>query len=445
MATNQNKSIHNKNSANSEKRSKIAFWNCCGGISGKISAAEHIIKSQNIEILFVSETEYDPKETWIHIPGYRTESTATHIYGKSRLIAFVKSSSCFIRSRSIKVSSDMEVLILETPKHRAIGVYKPFKHINGNTNKTYMSKLIEVLTEAAKTKKSTCLGGDFNINTTKHSSEKEALENWALEANMFQHINEHTWERLVEDPITSVKVLRKSMLDLIFTNCEGTPKVLDKFTSDHKCVTFEFSTETEKIIRLKTKRRTYKGYNPQIIAEKINHDLNEQSFTGNADFDADLLTNVVNDVMDYYHPLRTIRTSRPTDVVDQELEKIKKKRKRLLKKYNKDPSANTLSKIKQLNIMIKNNIKLAKQQQLNLRLEGKNAKSFWNAVAELEGKRKEENLILTINNMAVSNPQTLTEEFGDFFLSKVDKLSGFQTKHNYMIGHSSLNITETEI
>jgi len=235
------------------------------------------------------------------------------------------------------------------------------------------------------------------------------------------------------------------MLDLIYTNCDGNSWVLDKFTSDHKCVLFEFMSEVEKVIRHKLKKRTYKGYNPQIISEKVNEELLSQSFTGDADFDCDLLTNTVIDVLDKLHPLRTIRTSRKTDIVDQELEKMKKKRKRLLKKFNKDQDSNCLSHINQLNKRIKARIKDARSQQINLRLQGKNPRSFWNAVAEIEGKKKDENLMLTINNELVTDSLELAKAFGDFFLSKVDKLAGKQQTDNYMIGHSPLNITINEI
>jgi len=425
--------------------SKIAFWNCCGGISGKLSTAEHILRAHDIEILFVAESECTPEHTWIKIPGYKTEYTGTHIYDKCRLIAFIKSHSSFSRSKTVVVQSDIEAIVFETPKHRVVGVYRPFKNINGNTSDTYLNKLIQLLTECSNTKKDTCIGGDLNINIGKVSPERDTLESWALDANMVQHVKEPTWERIITNSATGVKELKRSTLDLLFTNCDGMPLVLDKFTSDHKCLLFEFFAKSEPIVRQKLKKRTFKGYNPLNISGKISQDLSEQSLTGDSDFDSDLLTNLIKDALDHFHPLRTIRTSRATDVVDQELEKMKKKRKRLLKKYHKFPTPGTLNKIEQLNKFIKIQIKNAKQQQLNIRLEGKNPKSFWNAVAELEGKRSDEELRLNINGAMITEPKTLSEEFAKFFQLKVENLSNNHPLTDYKIGHSPLQITENEI
>jgi len=379
--------------------SRIAYWNCCGGIANKLNTAEHIAKIHNVEILFVFEADCSPQHSWIRIPGYRTEFTDTHIYGsKCRQIAFIKLTSPFLRSRSITVPSDLEGLVFETAKIRAVGVYRPFKPINDNTNASHFNKLIQTLTETAKTRKDICIGGDFNINFGKFSPEKENIETWALDHNIIQLVNEHTWERIIRNPVTSIPELKKSQLDLLFVNTDGKHTVLDKYTSDHKCLMFEFKSKTEQIIRQKAKRRNYAGYSPQTISNKVKMDIQNQSLTGDTDFDADLLTNVITDALDLYHPLRTIRMARATDVIDQDLERVKKQRKRLMKKYHKDPTEMLLSKIKHLNKLVKKQINSVKVQQLNLKLEGKNPRSFWNTVAELEGKRNEENLILNINN-----------------------------------------------
>jgi len=394
----------------------------------------------------VSEADCNPQHSWIRIPGYRTEFSNTHIYGgKCRLIAFISQTSPFLRSRSITVPSDVELMVFETAKIRVVGIYRPFKQINDNTANIYFNKLMQTLNETAKTRKDTCIGGDFNINFKKNSPEKDVIETWSLDFNLVQLVNEHTWERIIKNPVTSVPEIKRSTLDLVFVNCEGEHTLLDKYTSDHKCIMFQFKSKTEQIVRQKVKRRSYIGYNPQKISNKINEDLRNQSFTGDADFDADLLTNVITDVLDLYHPLRTIRTARATDVTDQDLEKIKKRRKRLLKKFHKEPTQVLHAKIIQLNKLVKKQIKSVKIQQLGLKLEGKNPKSFWNAVAELEGKRTEDNLILSINDSIVSESAQLAEEFGNFFQSKVEQLSGNHQGNNYKIGHTPLNITINEI
>jgi len=53
--------------------------------------------------------------------------------------------------------------------------------------------------------------------------------------------------------------------------------------------------------------------------------------------------------------------------------------------------------------------------------------------------------MLTIDNQTVSDPSNLAEKFGEFFVSKVNQLSGKHHSNDYKIGHSPLNITITEI
>jgi len=54
---------------------KALYWNCCGGISGKILKVKHVTDKFNPEIFFVSESEFTPDHTWIRIDGYDTIPT----------------------------------------------------------------------------------------------------------------------------------------------------------------------------------------------------------------------------------------------------------------------------------------------------------------------------------------------------------------------------------
>jgi len=143
--------------------------------------------------------------------------------------------------------------------------------------------------------------------------------------------------------------------------------------------------------------------------------------------------------------IRSIRTARTSDILDQGLEKAKKKRKRLLKKFNRTHTQKLLKKISQLNETIKNKIITSRKQQLNIKVQGNNVKSFWNAVSTLEGKKVKEDIKLNLNGQITDDPKVLVEEFADFFASKVNTLSNNYGKLDYSIGNSSLNITIAEI
>jgi len=90
-------------------------------------------------------------------------------------------------------------------------------------------------------------------------------------------------------------VLRKSKLDLVFTNVEKQRvEKLDKLTSDHCVIKVTLESLSKIVIRTKQRRRE----------------------------------GALNEIC----PFRTIRTALPSDVIDQGLEKTKKRRGRLLKK-----------------------------------------------------------------------------------------------------------------
>jgi len=98
-----------------------------------------------------------------------------------------------------------------------------------------------------------------------------------------------------------------------------------------------------------------------------------------------------------------------------------------------------------MNKYIKDRIATATRQQLRLKMEGKNPRSFWNAISLLEGKNIRENIKLEINGTIIHDEKILVEEFADFFQNKVTTLSNDQGKNDYSIGNSPLNITPAEV
>jgi len=153
--------------------------------------------------------------------------------------------------------------------------------------------------------------------------------------------------------------------------------------------------------------------------------------------------------MDQHAPLRAIRLNRNTDIIDQKLERAKKRRKRIRKKYNKennpDSKIRMANEVTRLNKYIKNRINAARKNQIMTRLEGKNVKTFWNTIAELEGKKSREEILLELDSGPTSDPQLLSEAFADFFSSKVEKLSNNHGQDSYKTGPSDLVFTADEI
>jgi len=86
-------------------------------------------------------------------------------------------------------------------------------------------------------------------------------------------------------------------------------------------------------------------------------------------------------------------------IIDQNLEKNKKRRKRLKKEFNNphcspDRKLTIFNEITKLNKRIKGCITLARKNQIRTKLDGKNPKSFWNTISKLEGKSKQSDIQL---------------------------------------------------
>jgi len=393
--------------------------------------------------MFISEAEYEVSQTWVKFDGYQLNTSKTLIYGKSRLIALVHRDSD-LRKSDLIIPDDVEILIYENNTHRIVGTYRPFTNINNNNQATYFEKLLTTLGRASRTTKRFCAGGDLNVNYSKNSHFKDKLEEWAIESDLTQHINVPTWERIITTP--EGQSLRRSRLDLVFASPqEINVTVLDKLNSDHNVIMVVLSITNLTIERRSEKRRDYRKYSSAKIHQSYTSNLQNQSFTGDPDFDSETITECMMSALDEICPLRTIRTSRPTDVLDQCLEKAKKKRKRILKKFNKTGNVRLLTRVAALNKAIKNRITSAKKHQIDIKLEGKNPKCFWNTVGQLEGKNIKDTIKLNINGNITSDPTILVEEFANFFQSKVNTLSNNAGQNDYSIGNTSLNITTAEV
>jgi len=161
--------------------------------------------------------------------------------------------------------------------------------------------------------------------------------------------------------------------------------------------------------------------------------------------DNDTITETIGKALDVICPHRTVRMARNDDIVDLQLEKSKKKRKRMLKEYNLTKDKALLDRINKLNKTIKSKIVQARKSQIMLKLNGKNPKSFWNAVATLEGKNEREKIALEINGTLTRDDAQIAEEFAEFFANKVKNLSNDYGKLDYKIGHYDLEITKEEV
>jgi len=434
-------------SSKSKNALSFFYWNCCGGIQGKMNTVLHIIDTLDPTILFVSEAEYKSTFTWIYHKDYDTIATKCEKFGKSRLICFVKKNSGFRVSKTI-VPDDLEIILLESKDCQVGGIYRPFKNVNNNTPHSYFEKAIETLKSFNHPHKLTYVGGDFNINWNLQGNLKEELDDWALQKGLSQRVTANTWQRIIKDVDRSV--MRKSMLDLIFTDDETSCVTIhDNYTSDHSLISVTSSILVPEIVRNKILLRDWRKYHPHSLRERLENCL---AFPIDMDSNStiDALTISLSEAYDALCPLRSIRTSRPDDIIDQTLEKMKKRRKRLRKEFNKNSTSERMKeklarKINGLNVAVKIQINTSRKHQIRTKMEGANPKSFWNCISNLEGKNKKSQIKLKINDVETTSDEIIAEAFAGFFANKVETLSENYGKNDYRSGFSKMSFSSKEV
>ncbi len=145
-------------------------------------------------------------------------------------------------------------------------------------------------------------------------------------------------------------------------------------------------------------------------------------------------------------PLRVVRTARPDDVVSDSIERIKKKRKRTLHKYNKTKDSSLLLIIKQLDTRLKSTIRMIKKSIVQQKLRSGNSKSFWNAIKNLQGEQKKIiPLELKVDGELINDKNVLSNTFATFFAEKVSRLSQDTGQYNWVRSDSVVEVTEEEL
>jgi len=132
-------------------------------------------------------------------------------------------------------SKNLEIIPVDYQETRIIGVYRPFKLVGNETPQSSCKNLITALKELEHGQRNVLYGGDFNINLNKECPESRLLQSFQDDLSLHQLVNKNTWFRVVETD--GKPKLRKSKLDLIFTNLEDTKIIIDDlWTSDHKLI-----------------------------------------------------------------------------------------------------------------------------------------------------------------------------------------------------------------
>ncbi len=397
------------------------------------------------EAFFISEAEVsDLTAPWLKVAGYDLILPDLLPPDNVRLVCYLIEGSSL---RPLKLDDNrVQHVTLEDGTRRIVGLYRPFKLPNGLTKAETDKAFFELLHSAANTALDLWIGGDFNVNLQKHSSEKIRLQEWQDDHALLQLVKSSTWSRVVTTP-SGVQQLRKSLLDHIYTNSElSTVTIDDKWSSDHNLLILDLPGK-QRIVRMKTTTRCWRNYSKEGIRQCVNELVTEPYPTDASELDV-YITNILNITMNKICPLRVIRTARAEDLVSDEVERIKKKRKRKMALFNKTRDEYLLSEIKRLDKKLKQKINTVRRNLVRSKMRSNNQKSFWNTVKDLQGNSsvgRQNGMSLIIDGVLTSKEEEISESFAAFFSNKVKNLSSDLGPYQWVRSKEFVTVTEEEL
>jgi hypothetical protein len=428
------------------ERLNFLFWNCCGGLGSKMDSVWAIIEKYNPECFFISESEVSVESsTWLQCQNYTLHCSNTIKNKKSRLICFLRNNSEF---KIILPDTLTEIIAIENQTSRIIGVYRPFKLLEHQTKESALDDFFNTITDLSITNKVLYVAGDFNARLDKSCPETTRLIKWQDDQSLTQFIKTNTWMRTITLPDGTNKI-RKSRLDLLFsTKKEVQFELGDRWTSDHSMIILRIMEQP--LQRIKTKVRSWKKYtaaNIQITSRCLVDSIPiEDRVTSDSLCEA--ITNSLLSAYDEICPIRTVRISKPSDIVSDDIERIKKKRKRALHKFNKTKDQALLQKIKDLDKKLKLQINKTRKHIINKKMTSANKKSFWDTIKKLQGDRgiSKDEITLNTGSDIIKGPSDVANEFATFFQEKVCQLSEDSGMYQWARqSPESLDFTEKDI
>ncbi len=428
------------------ERLSFLFWNCCGGLASKMGSVWAIIEKYNPECFFISESEVTTENSaWLQCQNYTLHCSNTIKTKKSRLVCFLRDNSEF---KIILPETLTDIIAIENQNSRIIGVYRPFKLLAHQTRESALDDFFNTITDLSITNKALYVAGDFNARLDKSCPETTRLIRWQDDQSLTQFIKTNTWMRTITLPDGSNQI-RTSRLDFLFSNKKEIHfDIGDRWTSDHSMIILRIMGQP--LQRIKTQVRSWKKYtaaNIQITTRCLVDSIPVEDIT-TSDGLCEAITNSLLSAYEEICPIRTVRISKPSDIISDDIERIKKKRKRALHRFNKTKDEALLKNIKDLDKRLKFQINKTRKHIINKKMTSANKKSFWDTVKKLQGEKgiSKDEITLGSGTDIITDPLSIAGEFATFFQDKVKQLSEDSGMYQWARqSPSSLDFTEKDI
>ncbi len=395
------------------KLCNILFWNCSNGLLSKIFVVKEIITDLNPYLFFISEAELKNEE---QIKACSIENYTLHVskgmaLGKSRSCCFLRDGLDFTRLNELE---SLELILFESKSHRLRigGFYKPFTPPENMSAKQMESDLLSGISKAAITELDFFCGGDMNIDMLKMDNKALEHASWLVDNGLNQLVKDFTRYRVAHLANGQIRY-ESSMIDHVYSNKEAQDiGLIPTAFSDHEILCLKRPLEEVMHRRKKIKIRNWNQYSEEKLLDYLStKEMNIHNYSS-------LMIEAFNDLV----PLRTCRI-KPGQVVCPNLEKMKKKRCRILKQYRKTGKDYHLDEARKLGRILKKEYKKRIKENIQMKANANDPKAFWATVNEFLGRKTNKELAIKRNDIITTNPKELAKIFLDFFIGKVNDLA----------------------
>ncbi len=395
----------------------VGFWNCAGGIKSKFDYIKSFLLQNKLSIFFISESELDLNTLDIvKIKDYDLLISNTLPAGKSRLSCYIHSS---IRYKQLYIRDKLDIIALDIGAFRVIGLYKGFKLPKNGSRVSFFDSIIKTLTHLAKTDRKLLIGGDFNVDLLKHSSERIELENWSINFGVTQLVSDFTRRRSTFR--NNNWHTEQSLIDHVYTNDSHINEIHMNSVSDHDILlvtkVFPLPRKDKLIVR------DWRKYSKDKVQQEI---LNQMAQISTSELTISTISNILTSTLNLLAPKRVIRV-KEDQLISPKLEALKKKRDRLFKKFKKFGNPKHLAKSDELSKSIKKTIKKEANRIFQCKAKSPDPKHFWQAVNQSLGRFTTPLNEIEIDGVPVTDSELMSNFFSNFFLDKVQQLSSEPT------------------
>ena len=412
---------------NGKKALKISSWNLCNGLINKVDYVRNLLQSEDIDILFLQETELkiNYNEDIIKIQGYNIETSNTE--STKRIAAYIKNNINYTRVTELE---ETNVILLNIEAKytftQIIGIYRPFKLTANVGQLDSFKRQINEITKFMRDDTNKILIGDVNLDYLKKNvqiyAQRRIYDELLEAANAFdltQLVSEITWARIYQGQ------MRSSILDHVYTNNEdqiGDIRVEKLEISDHSVVIIKTKGMTNKKGVILYQYDCWKAYSKEALLEEL-HNSNLRELHGLPTQElSDKLDQILGKIRDKLVVTKTGKKKTEDSNLPSHIILMKNKLKNMYKRAKRESNVALMKRSRRLEKTIRCNIKTSKENKIRIEA-GLGPNNLWKAVKIANGVSQSElPTLVKDDNSLTETDKEKAELFADAFTEKITNI-----------------------